>query len=376
MISARPGTCNPRWTPLDPWARAAVVLILATSLMAASCSRDPAEPDHAAGRSYLMGFSGFPPKNDLAAAVASIQMWSQRADAAIFHLEPPWKLMLSGGDITAQINTEYAELARFYRSRSLKLFVTFDATDGLGRDRDSRELREAGRSISEPAIQQLYRDYVKAWVQAIRPDYIGLGAETNLIRFVAPRSIYEGLKVMLNATADDVRAIMPDATLYTTVQVDVAWGRLQGTNTWLGIEDDFRDFPFVQVLGLSLYPYLARYSEPSQVPVDYLSRLRDGRSIPVFVAEGGWTSAAVTNVQSSPALQAAYVRRMGELLAHANAFAFLQLNFADLDPASFPIPAGYEQILSLFLKIGLVDSELRAKPALAAWDSLFGLPKH
>jgi hypothetical protein len=323
-----------------------------------------------------MGFSGFPPKNDLAAAVASIQMWSQRADAAIFHLEPPWKLMLAGGDITAHINTEYAELARFYRSKSLKLFVTFDATDGLGRDKDSRELREAGRSIAEPAIQQLYRDYVKAWVQAIRPDYIGLGAETNLIRFAAPRPIYDGLKVMLNATAVDVRAIMPDATLYTTVQVDLAWGRLQGTNTWLGVEEDFRDFPFAQVLGLSLYPYLAHYSAPAEVPVEYLSRLRNGRSIPMFVAEGGWTSAGVTNVQSSPALQAAYVRRMGELLAHANAFAFLQLNFADLDPASFPIPAGYEQILSLFLKIGFVDSELRAKPALAVWDSLFGLPRH
>jgi hypothetical protein len=180
---------------------------------------------------------------------------------------------------------------------------------------------------------------------------------------------------MLNATAADVRAIMPDATLYTTVQVDVAWGRLQGTNTWLGIADDFRDFPFSQVLGLSLYPYLAHYSAPAQVPVDYLSRLRNGRSIPMFVAEGGWTSASVASVQSSPALQASYVRRMGELLAHANAFAFLQLNFADLDLAGFPVPAGYEEILSLFLRIGLVDSELRPKPALAVWDSLYSLPK-
>lgn len=322
-----------------------------------------------------MGFSGFPPKNDLAAAVASIQMWSQRADAAIFHVEPPWKHLLSGGNIAAHLDSHYVSLAQFYRSRQLKLFVTFDATDGLGRDKDSRELREAGRSIAETEVQQLYRDYVKAWVQAIRPDYIGLGAETNLIRLAAPPSIYGGLKQMLNAAAADVRAVVPDATLYTTVQVDVAWGRLQGTNVYAGIEDDFRDFPFAEVLGLSTYPYLAGFAAPGNIPLDYLSRLRNGRNIPLFVSEGGWTSAGVSNVQSSPELQAAYVRRMGELLAQAGAFAFLQLNFADIDPAAFPIPAGYDEILSLFLKIGLVDSELRAKPALSAWDSLFALDR-
>lgn len=360
---------------LMPPSRAAAVALISLSMMAASCRGDPAQPGPAPTRAYLMGFSGFPPKNDLAAAVASIQMWSQRADAAIFHVEPPWKHLLSGGSIAAHLDSHYVGLAEFYRSKGLAVFVTFDATDGLGRDKDARELREAGRSIAEAAVQFLYRDYVKAWVQTIQPDYIGLGAETNLIRLAAPRSIYDGLKQMVNAAAADVRTMMPDATLYTTVQVDVAWGRLQGTNAYAGIEDDFRDFPFADVLGLSTYPYLAGFTAPGDIPVDYLSRLRNGRTIPLFVSEGGWTSAGVSNVQSSPALQAAYVRRMSELLAHTGAFAFLQLNFADIDPAAFPIPPGYDEILSLFLKIGLVDSELRPKLALAAWDSLFALDR-
>ena len=346
--------------------------ILSLLLASVSCAPKPAEPSPSPlTRSYLMGFSGFPPKPDLTAAITSIQMWSQRADAAIFHIEPPWKLLLDGGDIAAHISTEHAGLAQFYRSRNLKIFVTFDATDGLGRDKDSRELREAGRSIAEPAIQQLYRTYVTAWVRAIKPDYIGLGAETNLIRLAAPRPVYDGLKAMLNATAADVRAVAPDVPLYTTVQVDVAWGRLQGTSQYIGVEEDFRDFPFAQVLGLSTYPYLANFATPAQVPTDYLSRLKNGRTIPLFIAEGGWTSAAVTNVPSSPEQQAAYVRRMGELLDNANAFAFLQLNFTDIDTSAFPVPPGYEQILSLFTRIGFVDSELRPKPALAVWDSLF-----
>ena len=138
---------------------------------------------------------------------------------------------------------------REFQSVEAQIFVTFDATDGLGRDKDARELREAGRSIAEPAIQHLYRTYVTRWVQAIRPDYIGLGAETNLVRLAAPRSIYDGLKAR-KCRGCDVRAVMPDVPLYTTVQVDVAWGRLQGTSQYtIGVEEDFRDFPFAQVLG-------------------------------------------------------------------------------------------------------------------------------
>jgi hypothetical protein len=322
-----------------------------------------------------MGFGGLPPKPDLAVAVASLEMWAPRADAAIFHVDPPWKLLLAGGDFRQQITTEYEGLARFYRSRNLTLFVTFDATDGLGRDREARELREAGRSIAEPAVQQLYRAYVRAWVEAIQPSYVGLGAETNLIRLSAPRATYDGLKVMLNAAAADVRGVLPSATLYTTVQVETAWGRLQGTNTYIGIEEDFRDFPFAQVMGLSSYPYLGKYSGPEDVPVEYFSRLLSNRSIPVFVSEGGWSSATVPGVSSSPTLQARYVRRMGAILDRVNAFAYLQLNFADLDLTVFNVPAGYENILSLFARIGFVDSELRAKPALAVWDSLFALPR-
>ena len=343
---------------------------------AASCDTPPtgSQPSPTS-RSYRMGFSGFPPKADMAAAVAAIQMWSQRADAAIFHVEPPWKLLLAGGSAAQQISTEYAGLAQYYRSKNLTLFVTFDATDGLARDKEARQLREAGRSIADPAVQLLFRSYVKAWIQAIRPDYVGLGAETNLVRLAAPRAVYDGLRILCNATALDVRAVLPAATLYTTVQVDVAWGRLQGSSAYIGISDDLRDFPFAQVLGLSAYPYLAGFATPEAMPNDYLSRLTSGRAIPVFVSEGGWTSGTAGTVTSSPALQSRYVRRMSQLLASANAFAWLQLNFTDIDPNAFVIPPGYEQILSLFLKLGVVDDELRAKPALATWDSVFSLSR-
>ena len=47
---------------------------------------------------------------------------------------------------------------------------------------EAPELVALGRSITEPAVQLAYRQYVQALTSIIRPDYIGLAAETNLIR--------------------------------------------------------------------------------------------------------------------------------------------------------------------------------------------------
>jgi hypothetical protein len=328
-----------------------------------------------ASRPYRMGFSGFPPKSDFGAAVASITMWTTRADVAIFHVDVPWRLLLTGGDLPAYLNAEYTGLAAFYRSKGLPIYVTFDITDGLAREKEARELRELGRSIAEPAVQQRFRDFVRAWVTAIRPEFVGLGAETNLVRLGAPRAVYDALRTLTAATAPDVRAILPAATLYTTVQAEVAWGRLPRTNRYVGIDEDLRDFAWAQAIGVSSYPYLGGFASPDEIPLDYLSRLRGSGTTPLFVSEGGWSSGAVTGVTSSPALQAAYVRRMSQVLAAARATAWLQLNFTDIDVTAFPVPPGYEEILSLFVRIGLVDSELRPKPSLTTWDSVFALPR-
>lgn len=102
--------------------------------------------------------------------------------------------------------------------------------------------------------------------------------------------------------------------------------RLGPQKNYSGIDRDIRDFPFITVLGLSSYPYLGGFSEPEQIPIEYYSRIGD-------------------------------------------AVAAFQLPFADLDLASFPQPL--PKILPLFVTLGLVDSNLRSKPALATWDTIF-----
>lgn len=325
-------------------------------------------------RSYFMGFSVIPPRPDLKLAVRSLGVWSKRADAAIMHVDVPWTLMLAGTSPEDALRKDGVDLEKFYRSRHLKLVVTIDVTNGLARESEAAALVAAHRSISEPAIQRLYRNYVRAVVEILRPDYLGLAAETNLIRLAAPRSVYDAVVRMTNDAAADVRRTHTASALplYASIQVETAWGRLgrQGGAGFVGIDQDLRDFPFNNVLALSSYPYLGGFKDPRDIPLEYYTRLRGSRALPEMVVEGGWPSTSVKGVFSTSAeMQARYIARQSELLDYAKAIGVFQLSFTDLDVASFPQPQ--PAILPLFATLGLVDVNLKPKQSLATWDRVF-----
>ncbi len=264
-----------------------------------------------------MGFSAIPPRLDSTAAViAAIDNWAPHADAAIMHVSPPWAAMLGGATPDSAVRTVELPLANYYRTKGLAIVFTVDATDGLNRAAEAPELVSAGRSITDTMVQRLYRDWVFAVATRIRPDYLGLAAE---------------------------------------------------------IAQDLADFPFVEALGLSSYPYLGGFADPESIPLDYYSRIPQGTTLPVLVVEGGWPSVSVGGVMSSPAEEARYITRQAQLLDSARARGLFQLTFYDLDLSGFP-PQPPGSILPLFTHLGLADSAMNAKPALAPWDSAFRRP--
>jgi hypothetical protein len=314
-----------------------------------------------------MGFSPNPPRFDVASVLQGIELWSRRAEFAIIHEELPWAALLSGASPDAIIDRDKAPLVQLLRGKGLRLIYMGDLNDGLAREKDAPQLRAAGRSIVEPAVQALYRDFMLAVDRKLAPDLLGLVAESNLIRVAAPL-LYPAVRQAANDTAAALRATGSRTPLMASVQVETAWGRLGGNGAFVGIEADFSDFPFVQTLGLSSYPYLG-WPTPDAMPLDCYQRLRGGRSLPLMVVEGGWASASAGSIVSSPETQARYITRHADLLDNADVQACLQLQFADVDLSAVPPPVPTN--LPLFASIGLVDSNFVGKPALAAWDALF-----
>jgi len=320
-----------------------------------------------------MGFSAIPPRPDQTVTLQALDLWtSGHADAAILHISVPYAALLAG--ITAQqaVDSNELGLANYYRAKGLRIVVTVDATDGLDRSKEDPTLVALGRSITDTAIQHLYREFVLALDTILHPDYLGLAAETNLIRAAAPDSVYQAVVAMTNAAAARLAALGPGPKLFVSVQVEVAWGRLLPGGAYVGIAQDLADFPFVEALGLSSYPYLGGFADPESLPLDYYARLRTESARPVLVVEGGWPSIALGPIGSSSAEQARYLDYQARLLDSARAVGVFQLTFTDLDLSAIPLPPG--SILPLFAHLGLVDSALGPKPALAVWDSVLAVP--
>ena len=321
-----------------------------------------------------MGFGGIPPDFKAATAIHGIDIWSQRAEIAAIHEEAPWAELLAGADPYALLARDKVNLVRYYRAKGLKLLITVELNDGLARDQEAPQLRALGRSLAEPEVQAVWLAYVTAVARVLRPDWLCLGAETNLVRQIAPPALYAAVRKTANDAASALRALdLPTPPrLLASVQVECAWGRLAGqSSAFAGIADDLKDFAFSECVGLSSYPYLA-YATPEEMPQDHYSRLVKQAGLPAMVVECGWTSHVVAGMASSPELQARYVKQHAELLDQLGALAVVQLFFADLDLSTWQ-PAQM-QSLPTFAYIGFADREFRPKPALAAWDALHARP--
>jgi hypothetical protein len=338
--------------------------------VAAACKSGVDATNQLPARVYRVGFSGFPPRLETPLVLRTIDEMSRHADAALVPLTPPWKSMLADTSPAFLVRREQAGLVQLYRGKHFPIVAMIDVTDGLARDREAPELVALHRSITEAAVQAKYKEYVLAVDSILHPDYLALAMETNLIRFAAPAAVYDAVRVMTNAVVPALRAQHTTAKLYVSVQVDVAWGRLQGTTNFIGIDQDLRDFPFIEALGLSAYPYLAGFATPEDVPLDYYSRLEPSSGIPMLVVEGGWTSGSIGAQQSSPDEQARWISRQVQLADRANLAGIFQITYTDLDAVAYGSPPN----LAAFTQLGLVDTAFHAKPALAAWDSAFRRP--
>jgi len=349
----------------------AAAILLASHL--GGCSTDHGTRPAAVGRSYLMGFSSFPPRPDQALALLTINLWAQRGDAALILSEPPWDSLLAGFPPDSFVKAVHLPLANYYRAKGLRLIVSVDPTNGLDRSAESAPLVAAGRSLSEPAVRQAYINYVTAMDTILHPDYIGVASETNLIRAIAPASLYNAVVQAASGAATSVSAEDSTVKIYTTVQVETAWGKLAGPGgAYVGIDQDLMDFPYIRALGLSSYPYLGGFSDPDSIPLDYYTRLQLGRSpkLGMLVIEGGWPSDTVA-VPSDPQKQRRYIMRHAMLQDSAATRAWFQITFTDIDAAAYGFPSG----IAPFTQLGLVDVNLSQKPALSAWDAVFSRPR-
>src|SRR3954470_19752850 len=287
------------------------IAVLAGAVMSCSSGVAPAPTT----RSFRMGFSSTPPRLTIESVLQTIAAWEPRSDVALINQGVPWRALLNDTSAATLVRRDLKDLAVHYHGLGMPLIVEIDVTDGLARDKEAPDLVALGRSISEPAVQQKYREYIAAIDSILHPEFLGLAMEVNLIRAIAPANVYSAVVTMCAGGENTLVAQNSPAKRFVSVQVETAWGRLPDVGHFVGIDRERADFPYIKALGLSSYPYLGGFPKPSDVPLEYYARLNasTAAALPMLVVEGGWSSGSVPGVTSSPELQAQWIKRQMEI---------------------------------------------------------------
>ena len=141
----------------------------------------------------------------------------------------------------------------------------------------------AHRSITEPSIQRIYRNYVRAWstsftrtIWAWRPNepHPRDRAATRLRRRGAndkharPTTFADSIRLRHYRSTSACRS-KPRGELASSAHLQDRPG--------------FARLPFMNVIGLSSYPYLGGFKNPEEIPLDYLQPGERSRKLPVTV---------------------------------------------------------------------------------------------
>ena len=138
-------------------------------------------------RGLIMGFSAIPPRVDTTLLFETLALSSQHSDAGLIQLSIPWDVLLADTAAATEVRVVRLPLVNYYRGSGKQIVVALDVTDGLNRAQEDPILVATGRSITDTIVQRLYLEYVSAVDSILRPEYLSLAAETNLIRFAARR---------------------------------------------------------------------------------------------------------------------------------------------------------------------------------------------
>lgn len=320
-------------------------------------------------RSYYMGFSMLLPPTSQPATTfpKKLEILTKNSDALVEHPDVPWKALLEGQSPDELAQKLLGSVVAQARAKNLKVFVLIEPLDGVNREQEAVELRQLKRSLTETEVQAAFRNFAKAVVKTVRPDYLGLAAEVNLFRMLGSETVYQALVKMVNDTAQEIKRDQPSLSLYVSANLEAAWGVTTKEKQYQGFDYVFQDFLFMDGLGITTYP-LPLYDFPDEVPADYLSRPLANRKLPVIIDESGWPSKFNKKVTSSE-IQAQWIRKLGLLADSVNTRLLAQLLLMDVEPAFS------NQDVEVFTTQGLYTYDFQAKPALAEWQTVFKRPK-
>jgi hypothetical protein len=197
------------------------------------------------------------------------------------------------------------QVAPLFRAFGLKVFLQFSPT-GIGAPAPPDGLTA---SFADPAVRSRFLQDI-ASLAALKPDYLNLGAEINLLYYLN-KTEFANYQTLYQQAYASVKSISPNTQVGVSYHMDLFFGDQEfNLLTDLGPQD---------FIGFTTYPawtvYKGFYPAPDQLAAAYYDRIREViPTAPVFFTEVGWPSGGLSSMSD----QNKYISSLPKYFAKTN----------------------------------------------------------
>lgn len=362
---------------------AIVVLSFFPGLCLAGCPSDPEVKR--TSRSFYMGFTPFPWDMTAEAVKTTNKFIVENGDIIAHHLDAgvPWSEALD--DRPFHINLQNDWKNRKDASSDMKIFVSVtplnSGRSGMALHRGKDENmplpnRFKDVAFDDPIVKRAYLNYCRRAVEHFKPDYLAIGIEVNELVHHSPRK-WPAFVELYKHTYSELKRTYPDLPIFATITLHNLTNR-----GWKDLplqQDKVREFlQFVDVVGISYYPFMAGQSEKPTKILDWVRKFTDK---PLAITETGYPAETITLksyniiISSSPAKQAAYFETLFDQAVCDNYLFVIAFLYRDYDALWEKIKGTAPEAFIVWKDCGLIDERGNERPAYDVWKRYFSMKR-
>jgi hypothetical protein len=362
-----------------------LLLLMALAMLSSTCGNGQGAGQSApTSRPFHLGFTLWPADLTAEGMATAQQFADSHSDivSVMFIGGIPWQEALEGKPFSQDVKDHL----RFRPLPGKKLFLSIsplnkDRTDlaPYWGEKDNLPLPAPWntRPLNSPEVKQAYVNFVLRAVEALKPDYLAIGIELNVLLSHSPEK-WRQVKELYRETYAAIKMKYPALPVCFTTEV-LHYKKLATEAKDKDQEGEVADLMRQSdIFAMSLYPHMS-YDVPRPFPADFLDFATKFQK-PIAVSESGMTSQDVElkafklTLKGSEADQ----QRFTEILlktAMRDRYLFV-INFAttDFEKLCARLPAPMNDLARIWAYTGLQTSAKKPKPALTVWDATLHSP--
>lgn len=341
----------------------------------------------ATARPFHMGFTRWPPEATLEGLARMDAFLAAHGDLTALHFDGgvPWPEALIGdplpeGLMDSWTSTRDAIPANHALLVSITpLDMTRSKLANYWGESDNQPLPKPWDSVplDHPDVKLAYLKYARQVIEYFHPDYFAIGIEVNVAQVNAPES-WTAYKELHKFVYESLKQEYPDLPIFATFTMSHMSGLDGGDQTIQKAEIESL-LPYLDLLGLSAYPYGWMYEsgKADPIPEDFFAAaLAFGK--PLAVTESGAPSYSFSafgkDYEFTEEYQTRWVRFLLEQ-ANTHQFKFVvAFTGIDYDKLLAAFPADTRELGTIWVYTGIERSDGCPKQALSIWDEYLGLP--